>query len=492
MWLNEGLAKFYDAELMKLVMPEETEKYERHWQMIRFYAYIVDNQVSTIPLNHYVEKIEDINSRFDNIIYHKAACIIQMFQGVVGVKTWKKGITYYLQDNEYSAVEPNDLHKAVQKSLDEDFPGSSLKIEELMSSWEDHAGYPKLSVRFANGILKLTQIRDIDDEELQDVIYNIPITYTTSKSPNFEDFTAKLWMTEREMEIKDFTDNWIVFNNQQNGYYKVDYDENLWNRIINQLHANYSVIHHINREWLSNFRLYRLYAEDHDSSTTLRYLTYLKQEDNVNVLTAVQTLLRKFLDANEKDEAINAEVKKILEVVYRKVKDQTNINTIKSLSHQLRVQDAIDDSIAEMIRILDNPQEYTKAIFFYGLVNANETIIDKVLKVLRNLHDTGPIKSILFGLGAVQNAELYNKVLNVLIERGNEDPQHFYSWITNIETEERADIFLTFLDENFPVLQERSRNVLEFLLTTSESEMKTEYQKDRLKNIKIRLNVRQQ
>jgi len=452
-WLNEGLAKFYDVELLKLVMPEEMDKIERHWQTVRFYAYIVDSQLSTNSLNHYVEDIEEINKKFDQITYYKAACIIQMFQGVVGVETWRKGMHYYLEDNQYSAVEPNDLHKAIQKSLDEDFPGNSLNIDKLIISWEDQAGYPIISVSLENGILKLAQKRHVDDEDLHDNVYNIPITYATSENPNFEDFSTKFWMTEKEIEIKDFKDNWIVFNNQQTGYYKVDYDENLWNPIIDQLHINLSVIHHINREWLFNLRLYRLEADDHDISTTLRFLTYLKYEDNVNVLISMQTLLRKLLEANPDDQAIKAKLKEVLEVVYPRTKDQVNVKTIKQMSHKLGVKIALDDLINEMMTALAHPQKDSESIFCYGLQYANETTVATIMNALRHLNGTELIKSMMHGLACV---ELFKKVLTILIEKGKEELNiDFYSWISNMETEEKIDVFLTFLEVNYLKLQER-------------------------------------
>ena len=485
LWLNEGLAKFYETELLKLVIPEETVKIERQFEAIRFYAYSSDNHVSTNPMNHYVEKLEDISKKFDNIIYHKAACIIQMFQNVVGVETWKKGIKYYLEDNQYSAIEPNDLHKAVQKSLDEDNPGNFINIDKLMTSWENQAGFPKISASLVDGILKLSQKRDVDDVDLQNVVYNIPITYSTSSNPNFDDFSTKFWLTEKEMEIKDFTDNWIVFNNQQNGYYKVDYDENLWNRIIDQLHANHTVIHHINREHLFISRLHKLNADNHVMSSTLRLLTYLKHEDNVYVLLSMQVLLKKFLEANRNDRAIKSELKEVLEVVYPKTKHKETIFEIKSVSNQLGVQAALDDSFNDMMNILEHPHKNAKLIFCDGLQYANEKIVDTVMDALRLLNDTELIGPILYGLGCVESVDLYKKVLTVLFERGNEvSATNFYSFISNLDTEEKIDVFLTFLEENYVTLQEKSRDLLEFLLINSISSMKTDYQTDRLKNLK--------
>ncbi|XP_070499402.1 aminopeptidase N-like [Chironomus tepperi] len=486
LWLSEGFAKYYDTELLKIVMPEEMNKIERHMQTTRFYAYIVDYEASTNPLNHYVEEIEDINKKFDNIAYHKAACIIQMFQGVVGVETWKKGIKYFLEDNQYTAVEPNDLHKAVQKSLDEDFPGNSLNIDHLMSSWEDRAGFPKISVSLVNGILKLSQKRDVDGDDLQGIVYNIPITYSTSKNPNFDDFSTKLWMTGRELEIKDFTDNWIVFNNQQTGYYKIDYDENLWNRIIDQLHANYSVIHHINREWLFNFRLYKLTAGDHDKSTTLRLLTYLKQEDNLNVLHATQNLIRKFLDANENDETVKSELKDILEVVYQKTKDQENVNTIRYIAHHLGVQVALD----EMMNILGHPHKNANAIFCSGLKYANETMIDTVMNVLRQLNDTELVGPIVHGLGCVEDLEMFKKVISVPFEKGIKNLKAYYiSWMQLMDTAEKADIFLTFMEQNYDRLYEKSPDVMEYILKNFAFFMKAEGLTDRVMSLKRKLKI---
>ena len=40
---------------------------------------------------------------------------------------------------------------------------------------------------------------------------------------------------------------WVIFNVQETGYYKVNYDEQNWNMISSQLTSDHGAIHAINR-----------------------------------------------------------------------------------------------------------------------------------------------------------------------------------------------------------------------------------------------------
>lgn len=92
------------------------------------------------PLNKYVESYEDLWRKFDIIGYYKSACIIRMFREVLTPSTFAKGLNYYLTDNYMKAATPQELHSSFQKAYDEDFPGNSVDINLLMSTWEDQSG----------------------------------------------------------------------------------------------------------------------------------------------------------------------------------------------------------------------------------------------------------------------------------------------------------------------------------------------------------------
>lgn len=83
----------------------------------------------------------------------------------------------------------------------------------------------------------------------------MPITYTTSAdTTKFSNTTANVWLTPDDesvtLEGVLSDDAWIIVNNRQSGFYRVDYDETILNRIITQLHNNHLEIDVLNRAQL--------------------------------------------------------------------------------------------------------------------------------------------------------------------------------------------------------------------------------------------------
>lgn len=79
----------------------------------------------------------------------------------------------------------------------------------------------------------------------------MPLTYTSQEKPNFNDTLAMAWMkaSQPSVTIQSLPNKnqWVVFNLQETGYYRVNYDDNNWILLIQQLNNNHEAIHVINR-----------------------------------------------------------------------------------------------------------------------------------------------------------------------------------------------------------------------------------------------------
>ena len=115
----------------------------------------------------------------------------------------------------------------------------------------------------------------------------MPISYTTKTESDWTPST-KLWLKKKNggesFEVKNLSipeDEWIIVNLQETGYYRVTYDEKNWNLLVNQLLADHTAIHPINRAQILD-DLFRL-AENEVVSyeLALRALQYLKKETKV-------------------------------------------------------------------------------------------------------------------------------------------------------------------------------------------------------------------
>lgn len=79
----------------------------------------------------------------------------------------------------------------------------------------------------------------------------VPLTYTTQQKPDFGKTRPMAWMKDTAAQISlsslPNSDQWLVVNLQQAGFYRVNYDDNNWKLITQQLVTDHSVIHVINR-----------------------------------------------------------------------------------------------------------------------------------------------------------------------------------------------------------------------------------------------------
>nr|CAD7256997.1 unnamed protein product [Timema shepardi] len=231
-WLNEGFATYFQYTASALV---ETEmRLEEQFVISELQtAFATDALDTSHPITNDVDSPTEIGLMFDDISYNKA--------------------------------EANDLFKALEEQYKEDFPNPELSEEELQDvfeSWTLQMGYPVITVTrdYALGTVNVNQERFLltrnntaDDE---DYSWWVPLTYTTSDELNFINTSTKVWLNRTE-ESKNLTilnikeKDWLIFNIQQIGFYRVNYDTTNWKLLISQLNSDqYEVIPPVNRAQL--------------------------------------------------------------------------------------------------------------------------------------------------------------------------------------------------------------------------------------------------
>jgi aminopeptidase N len=142
--------------------------------------------------------------------------------------------------------------------------GISFPIDRAWKTWELQKGYPMIHVSYheASRNLRVTQSKylsygeDVSDDTSS---WYIPLSYTTGSRPNFDDAHFTDYFVDGTEEklisttgIPGFDGNqWFIFNIQQMGYYRVNYDESNWKKLIEILNSdNYHHIHILNRAQL--------------------------------------------------------------------------------------------------------------------------------------------------------------------------------------------------------------------------------------------------
>lgn len=211
-----------------------------------------------------------------------------MMQVALGVSTFTKGLRYYLNTNEYQSASSDDLYESLQLAVNEDYPTSPPSVSTVMKTWENQAGYPVITVSRDEGRLTLTQERFFYTEETSTSLWWVPINYVVGSNPNFDDTKPDLWIpgvktqTIESNSQKPFTnDDWIIVNIQESSYYRVNYDDNLWNLLIEQLRSDeHDKIHLLNRAQLVDDSLNLARAGKINYDVPFGILEYLHKESD--------------------------------------------------------------------------------------------------------------------------------------------------------------------------------------------------------------------
>ncbi|KAH9643211.1 hypothetical protein HF086_012873 [Spodoptera exigua] len=126
------------------------------------------------------------------------------------------------------------------------------EFDEYLEPWVQSSGYPVLRVEstFSGVLLHQTPFAFTNTESPSRLL---PITYTTSIEKNFDNIHPQ-FMLDINYNLNVFLDeeDWILFNIQGQGYYRVTYDNGLWERIIGALEdpERREEIHPLNRATL--------------------------------------------------------------------------------------------------------------------------------------------------------------------------------------------------------------------------------------------------
>lgn len=209
-----------------------------------------------------------------------------MMQVALGVQTWTKGLKYYLDTNKYQSADSDALYASLQIAVNEDYATSPPDVSTIMKTWENQPGYPVITVSRSGDQLTLTQERFYYTEDTSTDLWWVPINYVAGSHPSFADTSPDLWMPAvKSLTITNSTrkpwsnDDWIIVNIHENSYYRVNYDNTLWDLLIQHLNGDdYEQIALLNRAQLVDDSLNLARAGKISYDVPLSILEYLHKE----------------------------------------------------------------------------------------------------------------------------------------------------------------------------------------------------------------------
>ncbi|XP_053604250.1 membrane alanyl aminopeptidase-like [Plodia interpunctella] len=303
-WLNEGFANYFQDYITSVIEPDlGSDDILVTGSM--YAAYDADNAPTSPPIsNEDVNSPAEISGHFGTITYQKAGSVIRMIHHLVGDEAFKFGLNSYLNASKFSSGYPDRLYEGLNAGVTTTnalsiYPGATIK--DIMISWINQAGHPIVTVNvdYENQIATLTQSRFyINSSHTSEQEYKIPITYTTKVSPNFSNTKPVFILEDKTQNISlngSLDENsWTIFNIQETGLYRVNYDDNTWRKIAQALSGDdRRIIHHLNRAKIVNDLFAFFYADVVNFDRVHEVLEFLKVEDDYSVWFAALRGLKK-------------------------------------------------------------------------------------------------------------------------------------------------------------------------------------------------------
>ncbi|KAK9511955.1 hypothetical protein O3M35_000511 [Rhynocoris fuscipes] len=244
LWLNEGFATY--IEYLGVDHVEPTWRTSDQFVVNDLQNVLQqDAYKSSHPVSASVSHPNEIDEIFDSISYGKGASIIRMMNHFLTKKVFKSGLTNYLNSRIYQSATQNDLWQALteQAHLDNVLP-SEFSVKEIMDTWTLKTGFPVITVtrNYDDGSAFITQTLfqyGMNTSQNVESDWWVPLSYTNQEKADFTTTQPSHWMkAEGHIRIDNLNtqfNHWVIFNINETGFYRVNYDMVNWEMLISHL-----------------------------------------------------------------------------------------------------------------------------------------------------------------------------------------------------------------------------------------------------------------
>ncbi|KAJ8252138.1 hypothetical protein COCON_G00214500 [Conger conger] len=283
LWLNEGFASYVEYLGADHAEPE--------WglkdlivlnDMHRVFA--IDALASSHPLSSKEEEInkpEQISELFDAISYSKGASVLRMLSEFLTEEVFVKGLHSYLEEFKFKNTVYTDLWKHLQMAVDETKTPLPESVLEIMNRWVLQMGFPVVMINTATGALSQQHfLLDPNStvDRPSDYFYEwfVPIKWMKTGVAQEQYWLMKKSDTNMDMAVTGA--DWVLANLNVTGYYRVNYDQANWNRLLDQLNRDHLVIPAVNRAQLVDDAFNLARADEISTILALSTTKYLSSE----------------------------------------------------------------------------------------------------------------------------------------------------------------------------------------------------------------------
>ncbi|KAF2900752.1 hypothetical protein ILUMI_05436 [Ignelater luminosus] len=495
-WLNEGFATYMSGLAINRVYPEWNALEELTGQSLLI-VFSLDALETSHPVSVPIGDPKEIRALFDGISYAKGSFLLHMLHHFLGEETFRKGVTSYLLKHKYSNAEQDNLWEAFTMQAQEDkvLP-SNLTVKTIMDTWTVQTGYPVVTVirNYTDNSAELKQERFLFDNtqssESHPECWWVPLTFTTQEQLDFNNTRPKHWLScpSKSEHIFDLPNDqqWILFNIQGTGLYKIKYDEKNWNLLIATLHSDsYTSIPTLNRIQLIQDSSDLAWIGDLNYTIHFDILKYLQREQEyLPWITALQSseALNKMLKKTSAYGMFKVFMKKLLTPIYERIGGfkigKTDKNDLEAAKHQktitmqactFEVGSCVEDA-KEMFRSwqakssTENPipNDLRSVVYYMAITNGGEAEWNFLWEQYQKSDQASEKSLILNALSCTKEIWLLNRYLEWAIDENS-----------GIRRQDSSSVFQSvarreigyYLAKSF--LQNRIKDIYHYLSTDS-------------------------
>uniref|UniRef100_A0A7E4UXU8 Aminopeptidase n=1 Tax=Panagrellus redivivus TaxID=6233 RepID=A0A7E4UXU8_PANRE len=241
-FMNEGFANFFESYAL-FAMSGGEELYSQ--QTAVFSTSVMLNDAKPVHPNDFVsDSTLELRYYFDGVTYSRGGAVFNMIRCIVGNDIFFAALRSYLSANRNGHAHWRKLAHALQKVIPKNNELSKIDFEAFFKAWLTVPGFPVVNVKKQGKkfTLKASLFLKLSDPILDrrwplGQTWPIPIWYRLNSDPE----KTKFVMMEpgKELVIDISSEDDVIFVNSENhGYYIVNYEGQLFEKVRDALLAH--------------------------------------------------------------------------------------------------------------------------------------------------------------------------------------------------------------------------------------------------------------
>ncbi|XP_037899330.1 glutamyl aminopeptidase-like, partial [Glossina fuscipes] len=494
LWLNEGFAKYIENKGVEAKFPEWGMQ-DQFVTKTLHEALSLDGTLAAHPIIQTVTNPDQITEIFDTITYSKGASIIRMLEDFLGPENFQRAVTNYLNKFKYRNAVTDDFLTEI------DNLNLGIDVKTIMGTWTEQMGLPVVNVEQLDAVTwRLTQKRFFSNPQDYDGVYDdspfdykwsIPITYKTSADNRVQ----REWFSYDQNEVVIILPQkveWIKFNYDQVGYYRVNYPAEMWRTLASKLSETPTTFSVTDRACLLND------AFSLADSTQLKYdlaldmTKYLIEETDFvpwSVAAGKLTSLRRVLMFTNSSEQFSDYARDLIKPIYLTVGWNADPSD-DHLNNRLRVvvlssacsvglPDCLTEASKRFKEWIKNPAQLPhpdirNTVYYYGMMETNsEDYWHQMWQLFVAEKDANEKSNLMYGLAGIQKPLIIRRYVELAWNEYYVRRQDYLTCIQYIVSNPVGEsIVWDYVREHWPDLEKRfglnERTVGNMILSVTE------------------------